>query len=329
MFTTNNTFCDWITVSQTYKNGCPVLNDGLVITVTNDGEIIRETHRTLQLKGSYSTSVQIRSDGKRQEFSGNPSKWNRLDNVYGLNLNLSKTVINEIMTSVRLPPFTAAAQFSRIDMATIAAAGSPAALTDYMFAKSRENLPQYTVSRKFGTLYWGSKSKTKTLKIYDKSAELKKHLKKSFNRQYLNKLIEHLHNIGAFRIETCFRFRYLKYHDIRNWEQATHDILFKHFKKDLKLMAKPVQELNIDDLTGSELGTLMIYLAGIDPKTRLAKDTFYKHKRKLKKYGYDISCTDVLARIETKPRLITLTAPAPPDWYKRPKQWKQLHMVEK
>ena len=61
----------------------------------------------LHFEGSYSSSLMIRSDGFRVSVYGNPSRWNRIDNLFGLKtLDDCMAVYNHILQGLGLPEFT-------------------------------------------------------------------------------------------------------------------------------------------------------------------------------------------------------------------------------
>jgi hypothetical protein len=73
---------------------------------------MRESISALKHEGSYSSSLRIRSDGFRVEVYGNPSRWGRIDNLYGLKtLDDCIVVYNHILESLGLPVFTKCTQY--------------------------------------------------------------------------------------------------------------------------------------------------------------------------------------------------------------------------
>lgn len=74
-------------------------------TVT--GEIVRDRQCPISHKGSYSTSIVLRISDNRIEISGNPSRFNRLDNFEGYrSIADCVGVYNQILSSLGLPLFT-------------------------------------------------------------------------------------------------------------------------------------------------------------------------------------------------------------------------------
>lgn len=59
------------------------------------------------LEGSFSTKLTIRCDGQRVRVEGNPSRWQRMDNLFGLKtLDECVAIFNHVLVQYHLPPFT-------------------------------------------------------------------------------------------------------------------------------------------------------------------------------------------------------------------------------
>nr|AKN36250.1 hypothetical protein [Vibrio splendidus] len=71
------------------------------------GENLPPTVNQKILEGSYSTKLTIRCNGTRVRVEGNPSRWQRMDNLFGLQtLDECVAIYNHILASYNLPPFT-------------------------------------------------------------------------------------------------------------------------------------------------------------------------------------------------------------------------------
>lgn len=101
-------FIDWLTVHQDYDKPLPFLGDRACVwfdAVTN--EYLHVTSPSHKHEGSYSTSIQIRISGNRITISGNPSRIDRAENLFGFKtLEECIAVYNRILLSYGLPPFT-------------------------------------------------------------------------------------------------------------------------------------------------------------------------------------------------------------------------------
>jgi hypothetical protein len=75
-------------------------------------ETISDTVNSSFHEGSYSSKLQIRCDGKSVSVSGNPSRFNRPDNLFGFTtLEDCVTVYNQVLISIGLPPFSKAIHY--------------------------------------------------------------------------------------------------------------------------------------------------------------------------------------------------------------------------
>lgn len=126
-------FFDWLSVWQQHDPYLPDFLGGRVISVDGacglgrtervdeDGEIVQtwalaggddveiefDTAKFALHKGSFETTILIRMVGGKVEVRGNPSRYGRLDNLFGLGLDDGIAVYNEVLASLGLPVFTA------------------------------------------------------------------------------------------------------------------------------------------------------------------------------------------------------------------------------
>jgi len=64
---------------------------------------------TIGSEGSFSSSLRIRCNGTRVCIEGNPSRWNRAENLFGFNsIEYCISIYNHILITLGLPPFTKA-----------------------------------------------------------------------------------------------------------------------------------------------------------------------------------------------------------------------------
>jgi hypothetical protein len=224
--------------------------------------------------------------------------------------------------------FYTGAQITRLDVTLNISTGSEQNLTDYIYTMSQSTIPRLTTTRNKNTVYFGKNSTYRTLKIYSKHLELiEKNLPKTQNPEYINKLAINCKQNGIARIEIKYGSKFLRKNGLRATSNINHKKIVNLFMQDIKPMTQDIKQLELDDLSNGELGTLMIYLAGIDVKSRLSVRTYYKHKKRLKEIGYDIGNSNLI-RLEVKPKIITLTASTPPDFYIFPECQRKLKSVK-
>lgn len=190
---------DWLTIAQQHAPGSvPDLGDGLVMRVDPDGVIEWVSARSLGHEDSHGHSIQVRSHGGLVEWSGNPSRWGRWDNVFGLGFVAALQVVNDSLLSLGLPPFTSEPLAGR------SADGSDAGTRygEQSVVPTGAIVRRIDVARNFstgetvstvvralgqgswygksghpggpGSMSWGSR-RSRFFKCYDKSAEIRSH----------------------------------------------------------------------------------------------------------------------------------------------------------
>lgn len=337
-------FCDYISVTQTHLEKHKPLYDGYVTHFDKNGKPERLTLKTFTQEGSHSTKIQVRSDGRTVSVKGNFGRYNRPDNLFGHTLDETKIIINKFLQSINLPPFTdgeitleeyrnkkgetaykkttTGATIARIDYTINYITGSPKNAKDYIYACSRTNINRQNITDYGDSVYYGIGSKLKLSKIYLKHKEIEHQTKKSKlpESTYTQQIRQYCETNGIVRFETQFR-NYLQRYSLNFWQNATHKNLIKHHQEDLKIMAKPSKQLDIDELPNSIVGTYLMYTQGINLQTRLSRNTFYKHRAELLKYGIDIKNNHNIKPIPIKQKVIELREITKiPDWYYTPKE---------
>ncbi len=109
-------FFDWLEIEQTFDQPLPLLDGNAYLRlVVEQGEVVQDNgiaSPAYSHKGSFCDSVLVRAAGCRLFMSGNPSRWGRLENLWGF-----KTVdqcvykFNEILREIYgefdfIPQFT-------------------------------------------------------------------------------------------------------------------------------------------------------------------------------------------------------------------------------
>lgn len=101
-------FIDFLNVFQDHPEGnLPIVGKELISRQDMETGEIRETCNTKKVEGSFSTSLQIRCDGTRVSVEGNPSRWGRVDNLFGFTtFDECIHIYNTELQTLGLPPFT-------------------------------------------------------------------------------------------------------------------------------------------------------------------------------------------------------------------------------
>lgn len=121
--TKSDVFCDWISIYQVHLGGVPLVNDGHVFSVDQDGEIKWDVAAKLVHRGSHDTSVRIRSDGFRVSLEGNIGRFNREDNLFGYSVLECVELANKLLATFGLPAFFDAAPMPIVKRTESAARG--------------------------------------------------------------------------------------------------------------------------------------------------------------------------------------------------------------
>lgn len=111
-------FFDWLACYQEFDFELPVISDdGYCYFDFVNGEVAKPRQNRVHHEGSYSTSITVHVKGNRLEMSGNPSRFNRLDNLFGFTtLDQCFAVYNSILASLGLPLFTKCTRLGFIEV---------------------------------------------------------------------------------------------------------------------------------------------------------------------------------------------------------------------
>lgn len=261
-----NCFIDWVSIRQQHQASEIVGKNVCIWLDPQDGRVLTEGVGYLSHEGSFSTAVSIRAYNGLVEWSGNPSRWGRRDNVFGYQSlrDCLDRVINPHLVSLGLPPFfmdlgdfnqrrlsregasvrlaDTAAVLTRVDICRNVSAGSPVAMRAYLRAASaavyRNKGPS---SQHEGSVAWGN-ARNSRLKFYDKGSELRAHTRKILGddgadlRDYRNKLADWCYNNGVIRQEITFGRQALRSAGLRTLSEWSDDRAFELFVERVESM---------------------------------------------------------------------------------------------
>lgn len=235
----DNRFIDYININQDHPEGnLPVIGEELFVTYDLEtGDTKRGSITAKTQEGSYSTNLKIFCDGGRVRVTGNPSRYERRDNLFGLQTieQVVEGVINPVINNLGLPSFTKCKtnkwyQGKDGRAATRVADGAVITRLDltenYQVGKGNERaflrgLSTQTVGRanlpylydNEATLVWSKNSTYRNQKLYIKAEEIRvNQLKKAINqehRDHLEKVIHHCEQVGTVRHEIHFKRAFL------------------------------------------------------------------------------------------------------------------------
>jgi len=249
-----NPFYDWLKMYQDFDFALPIVSERAYANINVEtGDILTISQPTFSHKGSFSSVINIRISGNRITMDGNPSKFNRLDNLFGLtSLDDCVAVYNKILISLGLPPFTKCTRtwqvtekqkgsakfvtmtdgaiFQRIDVTSNLATGGFSkdyikGLATLPYRNSNPNLYPNGCSCDWRTASGGVSSLMYS-KVYDKAHELKLHSMKkiknsvgenSLEYAYLKKVFLYCQENGVVRFEQEFKSELLRRMNARYW----------------------------------------------------------------------------------------------------------------
>lgn len=279
-------FYDWLSIYQDFDSRLPIMGKRASINIdTTTGEQLAITQPSIQHEGSFSTSIQIRITGNRITISGNPSRINRIENLFGYStLEQCVEVYNKILLDLGLPVFTKCtkvwigqgkdgvksitycdgAVFTEVHLTTNRCVGEGAE-DDYLRGLStlpyRNSIPRLHTNAK--TCDWLTKTgKGGSLiypSVYNKAFELnlhalpkiKKHFDKdSLERRYLISVIDYCKLNGVVRFEQKIKSSFLRRESMNHYglfDETRFKLIHEDFLNiDKKLQ---VESMNLESIT--------------------------------------------------------------------------------
>lgn len=243
------------------EGGLPLVGTHVIERVDMEsGEKLPPSVNQKILEGSYSTKLTIRCNGNRVRVEGNPSRWQRMDNLFGLKtLDECVSIYNHILAKYDLPPFTKNTRLRHRQTAEnksscLVGDGAEITLIDWtrnhMVGKGREasfirGMSSVQIGRgREPKLYpngmtcnWGEASEWMMDKLYCKAFELKEHLKKDKRKKkgvtaeqlnYINQLISYCEEQGVVREEHSLRQKLLKRHNLQFYGLVDEQDFYAH-----------------------------------------------------------------------------------------------------
>lgn len=242
-------FYDWITAYQDYPFDLPQRSPWISRRFDAEtDELLGQSAPAFHAEGSYCTVFRIHVCGRRLTIDGNPSRLNRLDNVYGIEtLADCFKVINALLAELELPPMTPCKTIQRLQDGSALADGVVFRRLDitsnFYVGKNNERAYLRGISSQryrnsIGYLYpdgntvvWTPKGGEKAGRLvypgnYNKSAELEAHLlpkvKRTFGEdsdeyRYVCELRDWCAEVGMVRSEIKLKAEFLKRENLCYW----------------------------------------------------------------------------------------------------------------
>jgi hypothetical protein len=297
---------DWYSGLVGYSGEGLRLNS--VCELTPAGEILWQTERKIQAKGSFDASIQLGRSGPTDAMlrasralnlecspvclylSGNPSKFLQGHNVFGPSVSSLSPVIQAVVRGLpddirpadSMSKLWPSVHRSRVDITTSVDLGTHNLVHDWLKTASTSTRSRHGRPMVSGdTVYWGKQSRRWTLKAYCKYCELEAH--PPADRDFLADLREYCK--GQLRIELCLRTPELKPRG------TLHEDLIWEFMNKIEVgVMKTDVNPEKPNLANIVQFTLSRWMSGEAVCHSLPKTTFYRHRRIiLDELGLDIS----------------------------------------
>ncbi|EEU3019728.1 TPA: Replication-associated protein G2P [Escherichia coli] len=296
---------DWLKAEQTFSEPLPMLGDVAYQRIHVDtGEASGLSQPVYRHEGSFSDVVSIKIRDCVLTMEGNPSRWGKLDNVFGCSsVDECFSVFNGILCSLGLPPFTKGTRFKLRQMPDKSVCGhvwngaiirethinsnySVGYNNERAFIRGVSTLPYRNSLPRLHSngmaCDWLSKLGNANLiypTVYCKAHELLIHtMKKIKNKfgedsnefRYIQQLHEFLVLNGVVRFEQKLKSRYLQKHDLCYWGYSEFEILEELHREFVSIVDK-LSLTAYDVLTISEI----LISRGVVKDVRAANMTAY------------------------------------------------------
>lgn len=279
-------FFDWLSIEQDFGYQLPILGDVAYQRVhLQSGEASSLSQPVFQHKGSFCDVVSILIRGSLLRMTGNPSRWGRVDNLFGLtSVDACVCVFNSILLDLGLPLFTKCTRIfpsqtkenDRVRLISDGAIVKELHITtnksvgngnedDYISALStqpyRNSLPRLHSNGK--SVDWLSKKGNVNLIypcVYNKASELELHsLSKIKNKfgidsseyKYLLNVIDYCRESGIVRFEQKLKSRFLQRKGLCYWGLSDYSSL-KLLQDEFVELDKKISVTSMDFETISE-----------------------------------------------------------------------------
>jgi len=299
---------DWVTAIIPCSNLENIqLHDGKICRVKANGEVEWEKEIGISIPGSHDSSIRLSRDYNSRfshlRIDGNPAKWLQGHNIFGSDdlIGLVNSLMIQLAEIIPLnpSPVDRAAwaegcyMLNRVDCTEMWELPNQKDVLSWLNvaqhqAKSRHGRPIMTG----GTLYFGKKSRRWAFKFYSKGEEInvKNHTLPS-TLPFVDQLNEFAGN--KLRGELVLRKPMLEkqnYHYAGNWTEETSSYFFNHYLKKLEFSDQFKLTNKVLDALKPRLSLAYnSWAEGHDLKSILPKNTFYRYRREMMKYGIDIS----------------------------------------
>lgn len=251
---------DWLSLRQKHSLAPRHAREMLLRFDLETGKAIESASGYVH-KGSFDDSVVVRSYGGWVEWSGNPARWGKADNLAPISMAQAVQVVNSHMRALGLPEFTAAspenaatyqdgtrahldlgAILTRVDLCRTFMTGSPASSGAYLRAVGTATYRGKRAKDYAGEAFSWGKRPNLFMKWYLKGAEIRAHTPRGFeeHKDYRRRLAAWCTENGVVRWEVGFGRNALRRIGMRmlsDWNQVQAEVLAEELREGMKVGA--------------------------------------------------------------------------------------------
>lgn len=329
---------DWLTLRTVVDDTYPRIQDGYIISVNADGEVVFESAKRLSVEGSYDarTTVRTITDDRRGirilEISGNPSKFWCGHNVWPVPsseiVDVCNLYIRSALAAANAPvPSLLGWSITRIDLTAMCSAGStPADALEVMSALQRRSRLSRRGASTGGhaeTAYFGAGSSRWSCCAYLKAIEIKSPRRGHALHEAFNRIFDDIHASIQSQIRVEFRILSAELKrrglsSISAWTKTTGAQLWDMYSE--KIQINEVNTVTTQHLKAISRSARATLIGWQDGNLDMPKATFYRHRKQiLDALGIDILIPHDPAAPATQPavrlsKVIHLRPTLPPAW---------------
>ena len=289
---------------------------GEVMSTTPEGELDWGIFKRMQMVGSHSSTVQIRSarmaDGRQAvRVSGNLVKWFQGHNVFGTS-DMRGLVLEALARVIKIANISPSIsdmdswtvgdiELLRVDCTESANFGNEKRVLNALRSLDQSANLKFRGRGQFNghSLLFGKGSRNWSLTLYSKGTEMRKHkLPDALRETPLQAFAD-----GLLRMEFRLLSMHLKKLGLsklwawcENTASSVHQIMLQNLQiSDATMIDSDV----IESLPTRYKAVYQLWKDGHDLRTMFPRNTFYRHRRALLAYGVDIAIKQDRHEVET------------------------------
>lgn len=337
---------DWITARIPWKHSTPI-NNGNMVSISNEGEIQWSTEKWLSVSGSFESSIQVRSYHSEVQcshiiLSGNPSKFLQGHNLWGTDdlEGLLGECFFRVLSLLGISDFAkypmgnvSGAHLTRVDLTAMYHLRDGLEVNNWLRAAEFSATTRHSGRGQMsnGTLYFGKNSRRWSIKFYHKGQEVKA------NEKHHRALSEELHIFAdkSLRCEVTLRGMELEkmgLSTVCEWSDVEPLTVYNEYLQRLKISENMtmVDQNKLENLPPRLVAAFRCWENGEDMRELYPSRTFYRYRKQIMDaVGIDISVRQPSDRddrsnvvplirvLEAKPADIPYWASGT-DWYFEP-----------